>query len=201
MAKFSKDNPPPGIGRPKGSVDRFTAFRRQLADLLPDARAALAEGVKAGDPKMLEIFFRLTFTPLKASYPALAIDFDNQSPQEILTAVKRALASGSISSDHAGSILDLLTKVKRLETGIMLAAREVQGATVLETVQTLADTAATVGDIDTLEAAAKSALPYLIPRPQPEPPEATGIVSSEPVGLDGEDWEAKYGNPDGAQND
>lgn len=143
MAKFGKDNPP--TGRPKGSVDRFTAFRRQLADLLPEARAALVDGVKA--------------------------------------------------ADHAAALLDVLERTNRLETAVALADATLVKTSPLETAQAVIDTARQHGALDTVMEATRTALPYLVPHPQPEPPPATGIVSAEPIGLDGEDWEKEYSNP------
>lgn len=196
MAKFGPNNPPPGIGRPKGGANKLTLFRRQLADLIPEARAQLAEGVKNGDPKLLPFFFSLILPPLKAAFPPVAINFDGP-PRDTVTAVKAALSTGDISIDHAHSILDMLVKLQRLETALALSEATLVEATPLETAQTVINTAVKHGDLDTVMATTRSTLPYTAPRPAPAPPEPTGTVSAEPIEpfeLSAEEWMEKFGD-------
>lgn len=193
MAKFTKDNQPAVKGRPKGSPDKLTVFRRQLADLLPEAKEKLAEGIRDGNGKMIELLFRLIWVPNRSSYPPVAVDFDQ--PRDALTAIKSALRDGAISADHAAALLDVLERTNRLDTAVALADATLVETSPLDTAQAVIDTARQHGALDTVMDATKAALPYLVPRPQPEPPEPTGTVSAEPIGLDGDDWEAKYSTP------
>lgn len=196
MAKFTKDNQPAVKGRPKGSPDKLTVFRRQLADLLPEAKEKLAEGIRDGDGKMIELLFRLIWVPNRSSYPPVAVDFDK--PRDALTAIKAALRDGSISVDHADALLSALERTARLETAIALADASLVEADPWETVQSVIHAARQTADLDTLTEAVRTTLPYLVPRPEPKPPEPTGVISNEPYDQEelNRQWEAEFCNPD-----
>lgn len=186
MAKFGKDNP----GRPKGVQNWWTEIRNQLRQHTPKAMAALLDAVQAGDVAALRLYFSIVTPPTKATYPPVAIALD--SPRVALTEIKAALRAGTISADHAAALLDVLERTNRLETAVALADATLVETSPLETAQAMIDTARQSADLTTVMDATKAALPYLVPKPQPEPPPASGIVSNEPVGLDGDDWEKKY---------
>lgn len=189
---FTPGNP----GRPKGSPDKLTVFRRQLADLLPEAKEKLAEGIRDGDGKMIELLFRLIWVPNRSSYPPVAIDFDK--PRAALTAIKAALRDGAISVDHADALLSALERTARLETAIALADATLVEADPLETAQSVITAARQNADLDTLTQTVRTTLPYVVPRPEPLPPEPTGVISNEPYDQEelNRQWEAEFCNSD-----
>jgi hypothetical protein len=102
-------------GRPKGRLDRRSAWRDDLARHLPEILLQLVEAAKAGDMNAIALVLSRTCPPMKAT--GLPAPFDLPADADLPTAARavvQAAADGRMAPGTARELLAALADLGRI---------------------------------------------------------------------------------------
>jgi len=123
MFKKGKSGNP--LGRKRGAIDRRVAWRRELAEHLPQIVGKVVELARAGDLDAARLIFARTMPVLRArgepvELPGLKTA---ATPSEQVRVILDALASGSLSTDSASELLAAIANATNVIAAGELAER------------------------------------------------------------------------------
>jgi hypothetical protein len=97
-------------GKPRGVVDRRSAWRAQLGEDLPAIIATLVKAAKAGDVRAAELILSRVAPPLRATREPITVEAaaSATTPAEAAQALVRAAAAGELAPDVAAELIAAL---------------------------------------------------------------------------------------------
>jgi hypothetical protein len=111
---FEKGQSGNPAGRPKGIPNRLTKYREQVAAHLPEIIDKLVAMAKGGDLQAAKILVDAVIPKPKAVASPVAFELDENSLASAGRSILRATATGDLSPDQAGTMIQALVGQAKL---------------------------------------------------------------------------------------